>query len=173
MNYVHSLFKDIFFFNLNIIKEMKYNTSLSTGSHRFRKKKKKKKKLFLLQLYGMKPVIHTEIKERYSRSEPGEKIFRETLPVLKQSPWIGSPQESLIDVRFKEARVAIPGHQTVDELLRCIKRSQGRLGDVLCYVFSGTAVYVDLESNSIAQGRFTATPLIIILCNFLGRGNCA
>lgn len=31
--------KTSFFFYLNIIKEMKYNTSLSTGSHRFRKKK--------------------------------------------------------------------------------------------------------------------------------------
>lgn len=39
----------------------------------------------------------------------------------KQSPGLVSPQESLVDVRFQEARVAIPGHQAVDELLRRIK----------------------------------------------------
>lgn len=61
------------------------------------------------------------------------------------SPGLVSPQESLVDVRFQEARVAVPGHQAVDELLRRVKGRQTRLAHVLRDVLSGAAVDVDLK----------------------------
>lgn len=104
-NYVHNLFKD--FFSLTIIKEMKFNTS-----HKFSRavtacSTTSWEKLFLLHLRSSiawhKPVIHTERKESYSRWKMERRFQKppsKRLSVLEQSPWIVSPQESLIDVRF-------------------------------------------------------------------------
>lgn len=69
-----------------------------------------------------------------------------------RSPGLVSPQESLIDVGFQEARVAVPGHQAVDELLRRVKGRQTGLAHVLRDVLSGAAVDVDLKRNDGARG---------------------
>lgn len=69
------------------------------------------------------------------------------------SPGLGPPQQALIDVGLQEARVAVPGHQAVDELLRRVKGRQARLADVLGDVLSGPAVYVDLKRDDGGRGR--------------------
>lgn len=61
------------------------------------------------------------------------------------SPGLVSPQESLIDVGFQEARVAVPGHQAVDELLRRVKGCQTRLAHALRDVLSGPTIYIHLK----------------------------
>lgn len=61
------------------------------------------------------------------------------------SPGLVSSQESLIDVGFQEARVAVPRHQAVDELLRRVKGCQTRLAHVLRDVLSGPTIYIDLK----------------------------
>lgn len=61
------------------------------------------------------------------------------------SPGLVSPQESLIDVGFQEARVAVLGHQAVNELLGRVKGCQTRLAHVLRDVLSGPTVYIDLK----------------------------
>lgn len=74
------------------------------------------------------------------------------------SPGLVSPQESLIDVRFQEAWVAVPGHQAVDELLRRVKGCQTRLAHILRDVLSGPTIYIDLKLHT---GAFKQ-PLIFI-----------
>lgn len=68
------------------------------------------------------------------------------------SPGLVPPQEALVDVGLQEARVAVPGHQAVDELLRRVEGRQARLAEVPGDALSGPAVYVDLKRDHGAQG---------------------